>query len=123
MLYNCGHCSGTFKVKHALYTHLLIHTGVKEHSCSKCCKQFTQQSTLDSHMKSVHLKIKSYKCYVCTSAFSTSTALQFHLLTHDKKSSYPCLACPAVFGTKVELTRHLDSLKHAGMKHFCTKGL
>ncbi len=114
MEHTCPYCRGTFKGKRNLNRHLLTHSGINRHSCSKCCKQFALKGTLDVHMRSVHLKIKPYKCTVCSLAFSQRTVLRNHLGTHDKEKRYPCALCQAAFVQKVDLLRHIDSAMHAG---------
>ena len=118
-IYNCPHCSSTFKEKRILDTHLLTHTNVKQHSCSKCSKQFTQKAGLDVHIRSVHLRIKSYSCTACSQAFSSKSELHVHLGTHGKDGRiYRCQICNTTFVQKGELLRHLNSALHRGKRSF-----
>ncbi len=115
--YKCRHCRGTFAEKQHLDNHLITHTGLKPHSCSKCSKEFTQKGALNVHMRRVHHRIKSHNCALCSSAFSSGIELKQHLGTHDKPMSYPCPLCPAAFVQKVTLTQHIDSV-HSGKAIF-----
>ncbi len=112
--HKCPHCSGTFKTKTGLRSHLVTHINEKMFSCSKCSKHFVKKEAMDSHIRRVHLGIRPHKCVICTSTFSTTSELKSHLGTHDKPKSYGCHLCSAVFVQKGALSRHLSSTTHAG---------
>lgn len=47
----CDWCQQTFTTNHNLKNHRNVHLGIKEHSCSRCHREFTTQSVLARHMK------------------------------------------------------------------------
>ncbi|KAJ2929264.1 hypothetical protein H1R20_g7834, partial [Candolleomyces eurysporus] len=47
----CEWCQQTFTTNHNLKNHRNVHLGIKEHSCSRCHREFTTQSVLARHMK------------------------------------------------------------------------
>ncbi len=117
-MYNCLHCKGIFKVKHHLDAHLLTHTNIKQHSCSKCDKQFRKKAGLNHHFRTVHQGIKLHNCPLCNNrAFSSKLDLQLHLGSHRKEwRRYRCQICKAAFVQKAELLKHLYSTLHAGKR-------
>ena len=115
-MHKCIYCHLTFRKQCMLKTHLLVHTAVKQFSCSKCFKRFKQKGTLDIHMRSVHLKIKRHKCAVCKSSFSSLNQLRLHSGTHERHKKYKCTLCPATFVQKGTFLKHINSVKHAGKR-------
>ncbi len=114
--YNCQYCMGTFKDRRCLNIHLLTHTNIKQHSCSKCNRKFTQKAGLYTHFRAVHLRIKPYSCSLCSSQkFSSKYELHLHIGTHGKdERHYRCQMCAATFVQKIGFLKHLNSARHAG---------
>jgi len=71
----CGECSKTFTRKDHLVAHMNSHMGIR-YSCD-CGATFTQRSSLNKHIKSIHLKYR-YTCEICGSIFTEKGNLSAH---------------------------------------------
>ena len=61
-------------------------------TCTKCSKQFTQQSNLKQHML-IHIGAKPFPCADCKSAFTTKQCLQRHYVKihHFNETNIPAI--------------------------------
>lgn len=73
--------------------------------CETCQKSFYNKSQLNSHIKSVHHKIKNHLCNHCGKSFYTTKDLQIHETRHFEKT-VKCLECDSLFFSKNDLQRH-----------------
>ena len=57
-----------------VYRHMLTHTDVKPHECSKCGATFKHHKSLEIHAIT-HQKVKPYRCKECHRGFSQKVKL------------------------------------------------
>ena len=50
---------------------IVIPAGEKPFTCAFCEKMFASKTNMDSHIQSVHLKIKPFKCGYCEKVHNT----------------------------------------------------
>ena len=62
--FECDDCGKTFKFKHQLKRHKLIHNPESVHTCDICFKKFNQSDYLTRHRKR-HTGEHPYKCGKC----------------------------------------------------------
>ncbi len=66
--YRCDVCATTFRDRHILKRHMMIHKASNDRpsfNCSLCSVTFTSKTTLKMHYKAVHLDIKDHECHTC----------------------------------------------------------
>ena len=58
------------------------------HTCPQCRSKFTQKSSLQTHMKSIH-QVKMYTCPQCSNEFVQKQQLRLHIQSnHDAISGH-----------------------------------
>lgn len=64
-------CGRTFKDKYKLADHLVVHSTLKQFSCTyaDCDKKFKRKQTLNRHIKAFHKKITKHTCKYCDVVF------------------------------------------------------
>lgn len=55
------------------------HSKERPYNCTICGKNFTQRSSLTTHMRIVYTEEKPYVCHICLKAFVTKTLLKGHV--------------------------------------------
>lgn len=113
---SCSICQKTFKLKHHLRRHQVIHSNLKEFECKLCDKKFNQRSNLDTHIKNVHNKVKDYECPKCHKKFTQKGNLSKHMIIHEDNQPFQCEFCRKTFSQKNLLDSHLNL--HNGEKPF-----
>lgn len=78
--YICSYCGETFFNQHFYRKHIAEEEN-NEPYCLECQKAFATTSTLNTHIRTVHNKIRAYSCDVCDRTFLQSG----HLKAHQKK--------------------------------------
>ena len=76
----CKVCEKVFKTDALLRQH--SHT---ETTCNECGTIFSKKSALNTHISTVHKKVKKFNCIECSKCFGTKQSLQRHLETHKNK--------------------------------------
>jgi len=121
----CHLCPKTYKWDADLKRHIEKHSNNK-YQCDSCEKQFAEKRNLQSHIKSVHLKI-THKCKFenCDYEASSLQNLRFHeVKVHDIgiASKFKCKFCDYETARKSDLNRHLN-VKHLEVEkiqcHLC----
>ena len=104
----CDICDKTFFDRSTLKTHIkTVHRKVKELRCNLCNMSFGQNKNLQRHVKTVHQKITAFKCDSCDKSFRQKAHLETHVKTvHDKIKDHECDSCEKRFGQKGDLERH-----------------
>nr|CAD7406550.1 unnamed protein product [Timema cristinae] len=126
--YLCHTC-GLFCSKTRYYTHIRMHSNVKNYICDKCGKSFTRYNELNSHLIS-HSSDINYNCAVCNKGTKTRTMLMHHIKTKHPQTmglpetlgwpqKFPCSICNKKLSCKNTLTMHMQM--HRGEKNYqCT---
>eukprot|EP00088_Acartia_fossae_P041095 TRINITY_DN4296_c0_g1_i11.p1 TRINITY_DN4296_c0_g1~~TRINITY_DN4296_c0_g1_i11.p1 ORF type:complete len:333 (-),score=67.78 TRINITY_DN4296_c0_g1_i11:153-1151(-) len=105
--FQCHFCSKLFKKHYNLQQHLRIHT--KETiKCphENCTSKFKDKSTLNKHVKSVHLQQKPFSCVTCGKAFKRRDHLKHHFAVHTGERKYACDVCDMSFSFQSTLQKH-----------------
>nr|CAD7606246.1 unnamed protein product [Timema genevievae] len=132
--YLCHTC-GLLCSKTRYYTHIRMHSNVKDYICDKCGKSFTRYNKLNSHLIS-HSSDINYNCAVCNKGTKTRTLLMHHIKTKHPQTmglpetlgwpqKFPCSICNKKLSSKNTLTMHMQM--HRGEKNhqckICSKRL
>ena len=105
--FQCHFCSKLFKKHYNLQQHLRIHT--KETiNCphENCASVFKDKSTLNKHVKSIHLQQKPFSCVKCGKAFKRRDHLKHHFAVHTGERKYACDVCDMSFSFQSTLQKH-----------------
>uniref|UniRef100_A0A8C2QXB1 Zinc finger protein 710 n=1 Tax=Capra hircus TaxID=9925 RepID=A0A8C2QXB1_CAPHI len=104
----CSRCGKLFKQLSHLHTHMLTHQGTRPHKCQVCHKAFTQTSHLKRHMMQ-HSEVKPHSCRVCGRGFAYPSELKAHEAKHASGRENICVECGLDFPTLAQLKRHLTT--------------
>ncbi|XP_046404865.1 zinc finger protein 551-like isoform X2 [Ischnura elegans] len=117
MLHSCSVCCKVFTQGSILEKHMRTHSEDRPYSCSECDKSFSQRSILTNHMRK-HAVEKPFSCSDCAKAFSSKGNLVMHLRTHSGEKPYACSVCGKSFNASNNLTKHMRT--HEGKNpHTC----
>lgn len=88
--------------------------------CQLCGKSYTNQATLDSHVKLMHSEITEMEsCHICGKSFKKGgSTLWGHIRTHED-GGHICSICGAKFKVKSYLQRHMKSHDPDCKKYEC----
>lgn len=80
--------------------------------CSKCDKSFNQKGTLESHVLSMHEKVRPFVCNLCNCTFSQRGNLRAHVKkVHvppgENEKAFKCEECSCVFRRLATLNNHI----------------
>lgn len=113
----CQHCGKGYKFIWEQRRHeRKKHTGVvpeRTHACHLCDKKFFISSSLNKHVKSVHINLRSFRCNVdgCNKAYNQKSYLQYHhRQVHLKQNHHSCVICEKTFSFKGNLTVHMKKV-------------
>jgi len=122
--YQCEICSKLFKKQYNLQQHTRIHTSDYLYChYSNCGKKFNDKSTLNKHVKSIHLKETPYPCDKCDKKFKTRDNLKQHYVVHTGERKFVCQHCDKRFSFQSSLHKHLiiHSPQQPVKCHYCLK--
>ena len=121
----CELCHKTMSCASVFKAHLLIHEGVKPHSCSTCGKSFRKKNHLKEH-EEIHkgdTRKRDFECTVCQKRFFQAKILKSHMVTHDtncKAKPFKCNVCQKTFRRNYHLKEHsVIHNKHRPVLHTC----
>lgn len=108
MPYNCTMCKMKFKTIIQLTEHMSgAHN--KSFNCTECVKCFGNISELTKH-KRTHSMERPFKCEICDETFSQQSSLQLHVKkVHENKDerNFKCTLCDYSFLQSSDLTTHM----------------
>ncbi|OMJ77130.1 hypothetical protein SteCoe_23356 [Stentor coeruleus] len=113
---SCTVCSKSFKEKHKLKRHMMVHTGEKPFPCSFCGKSFALEYNLNTHLR-IHTGEKPYKCDFqdCGKSFTQSGNLKTHIRTnHNNKT---------IAEVKVEIEKKPEPISTVSFESIWSKAL
>ena len=120
-MYTCTECNKSLSSGWSLRQHMQTHTSSVDRTrypCSVCEKAFCDKSSLNKHIKSVHMGYRPFKCTECDRTFSERKTMAEHLRTHTGERPFLCTFCPKTFKRVSELNHHIRW--HTGeTKHTC----
>jgi len=77
------------------------------HKCTRCEKTFSRKVYLDTHVKTVHQKIKDLYCHICDFATGDRSGLDKHIVRkHPDYTRYSCNICEFSAYRLVNLKKH-----------------
>ncbi|XP_041672620.1 transcription factor E4F1 isoform X2 [Cheilinus undulatus] len=122
-LYQCPHCSRSFKGLNYFRFHVKGHLGYKPFKCTLCHKEFLTGYLLKKHME-VHVSERRYKCGECGKLYKTIGHVREHMRAHSDERPYQCSRCNKGYKTKNALQVHQRT--HGDEKpyvcQFCLRG-
>ena len=120
-LYTCSHCNKSLSSSWSLQQHMQTHSSVEERAkfpCDVCGKSFCDKSSVNKHVRSVHMNYKPFKCSQCDLTFSERKTMREHMRVHTGERPFLCAYCPKTFKRVAELNHHIRG--HTGeTKHTC----
>ena len=117
--HKCDKCNKNFTTNYGLQTHInSIHLKVK-FDCEFCDYQSTRKSNLKQHVNSIHLKLKPFQCDECDYSCGQAWILKQHVDSVHKKIRFHCSfdGCDKSFTRKGDLNQHLKL--HEGQVNLC----
>ncbi|ELU06162.1 hypothetical protein CAPTEDRAFT_227534 [Capitella teleta] len=121
-VYTCpvADCSYTAFQRYIVDAHMAKHKVGKNVPCAQCQRKFKSQKNLESHIRTVHERIRPFICELCGASYGHEAELRNHIARHEK--SLLCVLCDFVTSDKSCLQSHMWS-KHrvqldSGMKIF-----
>ena len=120
-LYTCTQCNRSLSSTWSLQQHMLTHTngeGRAKFPCDVCGKSFCDKSSVNKHVRAVHMNYKPFKCDQCDLTFSERKTMREHMRVHTGERPFLCAHCPKSFKRVSELNHHIKG--HTGeTKHTC----
>jgi len=117
--FKCHLCDRNFTQKGNLQTHInSVHLKVK-FNCEFCDYESTQKGNLERHIHAVHLKLKPFQCDECDYSCGQSSDLKKHVDSVHKKIRFHCSfdGCDKSFAFKHDFAKHCKL--HEGQTNLC----
>jgi len=106
--YQCPECPKSYYgySSSSLNIHIRrVHINHRPHSCGICGKAFFTKTSRDHHIRN-HLGERFLKCSLCQYETTGVSNLSVHLKRHARHPSFPCTKCSFQYPTNLELLRH-----------------
>ena len=85
------------------------------YNCEKCGKSFSENGTLNKHIKSIHEDVQ-YNCEKCDKSFSDKSNLKRHIQSVHENVRYNCEKCDKSYSDKSHLRKHIKSVHQSEPK-------
>lgn len=120
--FKCCKCGRIFKKAASLKRHELVHSNLRNFSCSECETYFKHKSSYMKHKATVHSEERLFQCKKCDSSFKLNSVLKMHYQrAHTNVRPHKCDKCKMSFKTRSDWTAH-QSKVHLGTRSFkCEK--
>lgn len=106
---SCASCKKLFASNAALAKHMGVHDPARSYACPTCDARYQYQSTLDIHIKSVHMSPVS--CDICDRKFMGRDSLYLHKVRFHKEVQHQCSLCDFKTKYPYSMKRHEASHK------------
>lgn len=102
----CSDCGKSFKWKHGLNSHMIVHSKEKQLLCDECGYSTSHLKTLRAHQLS-HTG-HAFRCTApnCLYTSRRKENLKIHIATHRKETPFVCEVCGHKFSQNKNLKRH-----------------
>lgn len=102
----CAHCGKSFKWKHGLNSHMIVHAKEKKLLCDECGYSTSHLKTLRAHQLS-HTG-HTFRCTApnCIYTSRRKENLKIHIATHRNETPFVCEICGHRFSQNKNLKRH-----------------
>lgn len=92
---------------------------IKRHKCLMCGYCSNRRDSVETHVKSVHLKLEQFKCNLCDYVTRHKSVLNRHKNNmHIHPNKFKCQLCESTFNKKADLKNHKNTA-HLNHKHKC----
>ena len=79
----------------------------KQFMCKICKSSYKNNSTLKTHISTIHEGNKPFQCYICKQEFGQKASLNQHMLNHEGKKPFECHVCKKQFAQSNNLKIHI----------------
>lgn len=110
----CNQCDKVFLTPSGLSKHRGLHHGAPTYPCTLCAKPFMVRQDLESHVNSVHLKLRPYACAACGKASGHPRFLVRHSCNVPMVKAFQCALCPKGFHSRYQLDQHAHTHSELG---------
>lgn len=88
-------------------------------TCQQCCKSYTTNKKLISHIEYVHLNIVKYRCNICEKAYQFKSDLKDHMIAHGENQKFQCDQCEKSYTRRKRLNDHVRFAHLNTVKYIC----
>lgn len=102
----CADCGKSFKWKHGLNSHMIVHSKEKKLLCDECGYSTSHLKTLRAHQLS-HTGL-AFRCTAANCLYTSRRKenLKIHIATHRNETPFVCEICGHRFSQQKNLKRH-----------------
>lgn len=121
--YQCDRCDYACSTKSTMNTHIKqVHDKIKDHKCGRCDYKCSTKGDLNQHIKQVHDKIKDHKCNQCDFKCSAKGQLKEHIKqVHNKIKDFECTQCHYKCSFNKTLNQHIKMVHNKIKDILCSQ--